>query len=81
MSHNAASPPLRPGLLDSLDDPEIGRFQITIMFVSGMGFFTDAYGLDHERARGQEHPRADGGRGVGNQAAGLIVGPLIARSS
>ena len=43
MSHNAASPPPRSDLLDSLDDSKISRFQAKIMFVSGMGFFTDAY--------------------------------------
>ena len=43
MSHNAASPPPRSDLLDSLDDSKISRFQVKIMFVSGMGFFTDAY--------------------------------------
>jgi MFS transporter, PHS family, inorganic phosphate transporter len=45
VSHNAASPPPRSDLLDSLDDSKISRFQIKIMFVSGMGFFTDAYDL------------------------------------
>jgi MFS transporter, PHS family, inorganic phosphate transporter len=45
VSHNAASPPSRPDLLDELDDSKISRFQIKIMFVSGMGFFTDAYDL------------------------------------
>jgi nucleotide-binding universal stress UspA family protein len=39
------SPPPRSDLLDSLDDSKISRFQIKIMFVSGMGFFTDAYDL------------------------------------
>jgi MFS family permease len=43
VSHNAASPPPRADLLDSLGDSKISRFQIEIMFVSGMGFFTDAY--------------------------------------
>jgi hypothetical protein len=43
VSHNAASPPPRSDLRDSLDDSKISRFQIKIMFVSGMGFFTDAY--------------------------------------
>jgi PHS family inorganic phosphate transporter-like MFS transporter len=43
VSHNAASPLPRSDLLDSLDDSKISRFQIKIMFVSGMGFFTDAY--------------------------------------
>ena len=45
MSHNAASPPPRSDLLDSLDDSKISRFQMKIMFVSGIGFFTDAYDL------------------------------------
>jgi hypothetical protein len=45
VSHNTASPPPRSDLLDSLDDSRISRFQIKIMFVSGMGFFTDAYDL------------------------------------
>src|ERR1700729_3482408 len=34
-----------PGRFDSLDDAKINRFQLKIMFVSGMGFFTDAYDL------------------------------------
>ncbi|HEY7016020.1 MAG TPA: MFS transporter [Streptosporangiaceae bacterium] len=34
-----------PGHFDSLDDAKINRFQLKIMFVSGMGFFTDAYDL------------------------------------
>jgi MFS transporter, PHS family, inorganic phosphate transporter len=34
-----------PGTFDSLDDAKINRFQLKIMFVSGMGFFTDAYDL------------------------------------
>jgi hypothetical protein len=29
----------------SLDESGISRFQLKIMFVSGMGFFTDAYDL------------------------------------
>lgn len=33
------------GLLAALDDAKISRFQWKIMFVSGMGFFTDAYDL------------------------------------
>ena len=44
MSGTAAAVP-EPGLLDSLDDSKISRFQMKIMFVSGMGFFTDAYDL------------------------------------
>jgi hypothetical protein len=43
VSHNAASPPPRSDLLDSLGDSKISRFQIKIMFVSGLGFFTGAY--------------------------------------
>jgi MFS transporter, PHS family, inorganic phosphate transporter len=31
--------------LATLDDSKISRFQLKIMFVSGMGFFTDAYDL------------------------------------
>jgi MFS family permease len=34
-----------PGTFDTLDDAKISRFQLKIMFVSGMGFFTDAYDL------------------------------------
>jgi MFS transporter, PHS family, inorganic phosphate transporter len=34
-----------PGSFAALDDTKISRFQIKIMFVSGMGFFTDAYDL------------------------------------
>jgi hypothetical protein len=30
---------------DALDSPKINKFQLKIMFVSGMGFFTDAYDL------------------------------------
>jgi PHS family inorganic phosphate transporter-like MFS transporter len=33
------------GNFDALDDAKINRFQLKIMFVSGMGFFTDAYDL------------------------------------
>src|ERR1700753_1433040 len=29
----------------ALDESKISRFQLKIMFVSGMGFFTDAYDL------------------------------------
>jgi MFS family permease len=39
------SPAPRADLLESLDDSKITRFQWKIMFVSGMGFFTDAYDL------------------------------------
>jgi MFS transporter, PHS family, inorganic phosphate transporter len=34
-----------PGSFDRLDSAKINRFQLKIMFVSGMGFFTDAYDL------------------------------------
>jgi MFS family permease len=34
-----------PGTFDRLDDTRMNRFQLKIMFVSGMGFFTDAYDL------------------------------------
>jgi MFS transporter, PHS family, inorganic phosphate transporter len=34
-----------PGHFGQLDDAKITRFQLKIMFVSGMGFFTDAYDL------------------------------------
>jgi MFS transporter, PHS family, inorganic phosphate transporter len=33
------------GLLTSLDDSKVTRFQLKIMLISGMGFFTDAYDL------------------------------------
>ena len=33
------------GALATLDESKISRFQLKIMFVSGMGFFTDAYDL------------------------------------
>jgi MFS transporter, PHS family, inorganic phosphate transporter len=34
-----------PGSFDTLDNAKINKFQLKIMFVSGMGFFTDAYDL------------------------------------
>jgi MFS family permease len=34
-----------PGTFDSLDAAKVSRFQLKIMFVSGMGFFADAYDL------------------------------------
>jgi MFS transporter, PHS family, inorganic phosphate transporter len=34
-----------PNVFQQLDDSKITRFQIKTMFVSGMGFFTDAYDL------------------------------------
>jgi PHS family inorganic phosphate transporter-like MFS transporter len=42
MAAHSASP---PGGFTALDDSRITRFQWKIMFVSGMGFFTDAYDL------------------------------------
>lgn len=42
MSANSES---APGHFDTLDDAKINKFQLKIMFVSGMGFFTDAYDL------------------------------------
>jgi MFS transporter, PHS family, inorganic phosphate transporter len=38
-------PAAAPSSFDKLDDAKINRFQLKIMFVSGMGFFTDAYDL------------------------------------
>ena len=40
-----AAPAPASGALTALDDSKITRFQWKIMFVSGMGFFTDAYDL------------------------------------
>jgi PHS family inorganic phosphate transporter-like MFS transporter len=34
-----------PGTFDQLDSAKITKFQLKIMYVSGMGFFTDAYDL------------------------------------
>jgi len=42
---DTTSPASGAGLLQTLDDSKISRFQIKTMFVSGMGFFTDAYDL------------------------------------
>jgi MFS transporter, PHS family, inorganic phosphate transporter len=42
---SAASAAPAPGEFQTLDDAKINRFQLKIMFVSGMGFFTDAYDL------------------------------------
>lgn len=42
MSDSSAS---ATGTFSALDESEISRFQLKIMFVSGMGFFTDAYDL------------------------------------
>jgi MFS transporter, PHS family, inorganic phosphate transporter len=44
MSKDVASPPAGAAFND-LDDGGISRFQLKIMFISGMGFFTDAYDL------------------------------------
>ena len=41
----ATGPAAVPGTFDALDDSKITRFQYKIMFISGMGFFTDAYDL------------------------------------
>jgi MFS transporter, PHS family, inorganic phosphate transporter len=38
-------PASAPSSFGALDDTGINRFQLKIMFVSGMGFFTDAYDL------------------------------------
>jgi MFS transporter, PHS family, inorganic phosphate transporter len=38
-------PASAPSSFGTLDDTGINRFQLKIMFVSGMGFFTDAYDL------------------------------------
>jgi len=40
-----AVPASSAGTFDALDDAGVSRFQWKIMFVSGMGFFTDAYDL------------------------------------
>jgi MFS transporter, PHS family, inorganic phosphate transporter len=42
---DTTSPAPGAALLQTLDDSKISRFQIKTMFVSGMGFFTDAYDL------------------------------------
>jgi MFS transporter, PHS family, inorganic phosphate transporter len=42
---DTTSPAPGAALLQTLDDAKISRFQIKTMFVSGMGFFTDAYDL------------------------------------
>ncbi len=39
------SPPAAESVFTALDDSKVTRFQYKIMFVSGMGFFTDAYDL------------------------------------
>jgi len=43
MSAQAAA--ASPNAFQQLDDSKISRFQVKTMFVSGMGFFTDAYDL------------------------------------
>jgi MFS family permease len=63
--------------LDSLDDSKISRFRIKIMFVSGMGFFTDADDLIMSEYAGKNTGGRMAGAVFANQAAGLIVGPLI----
>ena len=40
-----AAPVASPDPFAAIDDSKISRFQYKIMFVSGMGFFTDAYDL------------------------------------
>jgi MFS family permease len=44
MSDPAAAAP-SSSLLETLDESKVSRFQVKIMFISGMGFFTDAYDL------------------------------------
>ena len=41
----ATAPPADGGAFQSLDDSHITKAQLKIMFISGMGFFTDAYDL------------------------------------
>ncbi len=41
----SATSPSQPSAFAALDDAKVNRFQMKIMFVSGMGFFTDAYDL------------------------------------
>jgi hypothetical protein len=43
--HCGAAPSASADPFQALDDSKITRFQIKTMFVSGMGFFTDAYDL------------------------------------
>jgi PHS family inorganic phosphate transporter-like MFS transporter len=45
MSDDLAAPAPFPSLLETLDDSQVTRFQLKIMLISGMGFFTDAYDL------------------------------------
>src|ERR1700689_3731538 len=41
----SAAPPADADVFQSLDDSHVTRAQLKIMFISGMGFFTDAYDL------------------------------------
>jgi PHS family inorganic phosphate transporter-like MFS transporter len=45
MSADSAAAVPSSNAFQALDDSKISRFQIKTMFVSGMGFFTDAYDL------------------------------------
>jgi MFS family permease len=45
MSADSAAAAPSANAFQALDDSKISRFQIKTMFVSGMGFFTDAYDL------------------------------------
>lgn len=45
MASSTLPPPAGGAAFSALDDSKISRFQLKIMFVSGMGFFTDAYDL------------------------------------
>ena len=41
----SAAPPADADVFQSLDDSHVTKAQLKIMFISGMGFFTDAYDL------------------------------------
>jgi MFS transporter, PHS family, inorganic phosphate transporter len=41
----SAAPPAGAGAFQALDDSHVTKAQLKIMFISGMGFFTDAYDL------------------------------------
>jgi MFS transporter, PHS family, inorganic phosphate transporter len=41
----SAAPPADSDIFQSLDDSHVTKAQLKIMFISGMGFFTDAYDL------------------------------------
>jgi PHS family inorganic phosphate transporter-like MFS transporter len=41
----SAAPPADAGAFESLDNSHVTKAQLKIMFISGMGFFTDAYDL------------------------------------